>query len=187
MTTIALYGLSLLLLSRFAAGDDPAEDAPAAAQPVPRIAVGAIRWDAWHGEASSVGEVVEGTLGPKRYHNRLPFFAKVISDDQVEIRGDTQEVMDREIAYAHEAGLVDFLTSPETLMAEAEATAKKFATGPTRAYGGIKETMLRARTQGLETQMEDEAQTLAAISYSDDSWEGLSAFLEKRAPNFRGR
>ncbi len=105
MTTIALYGLSLLLLSRFAAGDDPAEDAPAAAQPVPRIAVGAIRWDAWHGEASSVGEVVEGTLGPKRYHNRLPFFAKVISDDQVEIRGDTQEVMDREIAYAHEAGL----------------------------------------------------------------------------------
>jgi 2-(1,2-epoxy-1,2-dihydrophenyl)acetyl-CoA isomerase len=88
---------------------------------------------------------------------------------------------------AHEAGLVDFLTTGDALLAEAEATAKKFAAGPTRAYGGIKETMLRARTQGLETQMEDEAQTLAAISYSDDSWEGLSAFLEKRPPNFRGR
>jgi len=46
--------------------------------------------------------------------------------------------------------------------------------------------MLRARTQGLESQLEDEAQTLAAVSRSDDSWEGLSAFLAKRPPKFSG-
>jgi 2-(1,2-epoxy-1,2-dihydrophenyl)acetyl-CoA isomerase len=84
------------------------------------------------------------------------------------------------------AGLVDFVTSAETLMPEAEATARKFAAGARLAYGGIKQTMMRARTQGLETQMEDEAQTLAAISKSDDAWEGLGAFLEKRTPKFQG-
>jgi enoyl-CoA hydratase/carnithine racemase len=45
-------------------------------------------------------------------------------------------------------GLVDFVTSGESLMAEAEATARKFAAGATRAYG-IKQTMARARTRSL--------------------------------------
>ena len=40
--------------------------------------------------------------------------------------------------------------------------------------------MLRARTQGLESQLEDEAQTLAAIARSDDAWEGINAFRERR-------
>jgi 2-(1,2-epoxy-1,2-dihydrophenyl)acetyl-CoA isomerase len=90
-------------------------------------------------------------------------------------------------AEAQRAGLADFVTTPESLMAEAEATARRLAAGPTLAYGGIKQTMARARTQGLETQLEDEAQTLAAIARSDDSWEGISAFRDKRTPAFQGR
>jgi enoyl-CoA hydratase/carnithine racemase len=43
-------------------------------------------------------------------------------------------------------GLVD--SSGESLMAEAEATARKFAAGAPRAYG-IKQTMARARTRSL--------------------------------------
>jgi len=66
---------------------------------------GAIRWDAWHGKAGRPGQAVETSLGPKRWHSRLPFFAKVISDSEVRIEGNTQEVMDREIAYAKRAGL----------------------------------------------------------------------------------
>ncbi|MCV0396668.1 MAG: enoyl-CoA hydratase/isomerase family protein [Rhizobiaceae bacterium] len=88
---------------------------------------------------------------------------------------------------AWEAGLVDYITAAETLAGEAEATARRFASGATLAYGGIKQTMVRARSQGLESQMEDEAQTLAAIAGSDDAWEGISAFMEKRKPKFRGR
>ncbi|HEU0221709.1 MAG TPA: enoyl-CoA hydratase-related protein [Paracoccaceae bacterium] len=95
------------------------------------------------------------------------------------------ETMDAQAALA--AGLVDFVTTGDRLMEEAEATARKFAAGPTLAYGGIKETMLRARMQGLESQMEDEAQTLAAIARSDDAWEGLGAFLERRPPRFQGK
>jgi hypothetical protein len=73
--------------------------------PPAQPAVGAIRWDAWHGPASEVGLTVERTLSPEHWHHRLPFFGKVLSADRVEVRGSTQEIMDQEIAYAHAAGL----------------------------------------------------------------------------------
>jgi 2-(1,2-epoxy-1,2-dihydrophenyl)acetyl-CoA isomerase len=88
---------------------------------------------------------------------------------------------------ALEAGLVDFLTEPDDLAAAAESMALRLAAGPTRAYGGIKRTMMSGRTQGFEAQLEDEAQALAAIAASDDSWEGLTAFFERRKPQFRGK
>lgn len=87
---------------------------------------------------------------------------------------------------AQAAGLVDFVVADDKLTHEAEATAKKFAAGAPLAYAGIKQLMLRARTQGLETQMEDEAETLAAIVRSDDAWEGLNAFVARRSPKFQG-
>lgn len=90
-------------------------------------------------------------------------------------------------AEAQRAGLVDFVTNSERLMQEAEAMARKLAAGPTLAYGGIKRTMLSARVQGVESQLEEEAQTLATIAASDDASEGISAFTDRRAPVFRGR
>jgi 2-(1,2-epoxy-1,2-dihydrophenyl)acetyl-CoA isomerase len=88
---------------------------------------------------------------------------------------------------AHAAGLVDVVVGEDRLMQEAEAAAKKFAAGAPLAYAGIKQLMLRARIQGLETQMEDEAQMLAGIVRSDDAWEGVNAFVARRAPKFHGR
>lgn len=79
--------------------------APTTAQPTERALVGAIRWDAWHGEASVVGLAVERTLGPKRWHDRLPFYGVELSETAVHARANTQAVMDREIAYARRAGL----------------------------------------------------------------------------------
>ena len=75
--------------------------APVTERPI----VGAIRWDAWHGDASEVGLTVERTLAPKHWHHRLPFFGRVVAENAVEARGHTQEVMDQEIDYAHAAGL----------------------------------------------------------------------------------
>jgi 2-(1,2-epoxy-1,2-dihydrophenyl)acetyl-CoA isomerase len=46
---------------------------------------------------------------------------------------------------ALESGLVDFVVPSDQLMAEAETTAKKFAAGAKLAYGGIKQTMVKAR------------------------------------------
>jgi len=80
--------------------------------------VGAIRWDAWHGGKDGVNDIVEKTLAPKEFHDRLPFFARIISQDSVRIDGSSQEIMDQEIAYAKYAGLDywAFVTYPEKIM-----------------------------------------------------------------------
>ncbi|MHC4251871.1 MAG: glycoside hydrolase family 71/99 protein [Planctomycetota bacterium] len=74
-------------------------------RPHPRVTplVGAIRWDAWTG--GGVTEQVERTLGPGKYHDRLPWFAEVVGENEVRIDGSPQSVMDREIGFAAEAGL----------------------------------------------------------------------------------
>ena len=74
----------------------------------PRSIVGAIRWDAWHGDAegpASPGLAVERSLGPKHWHYRLPFYAKVVGENKVEARANTQAIMDQEITYASDAQL----------------------------------------------------------------------------------
>ena len=75
--------------------------------------IGAIRWDAWYkplSEKNSEGYngpamAMTRSMGPEKYHYRLPFFASVSSVDKISINGYTQEVVDREIAYARAGGL----------------------------------------------------------------------------------
>jgi hypothetical protein len=69
-----------------------------------RPLVGAIRWDAWHGQGIA-GQAVERTLTAAKYHDRLPFFATVATNGTVRFRNDAPGVMDREIDYARQAGL----------------------------------------------------------------------------------
>lgn len=95
------------------------------------------------------------------------------------------EVLDA--AGARDAGLVDFVLPGDDLLAEAEKTASRFASGPTLAYGSIKRTILTARTEPFETQLEHEAQALSILAATDDAWEGLNAFAERRKPEFKGR
>jgi hypothetical protein len=67
--------------------------------------VGAIRWDAWYDADGRVGKAVEASLGPEKYHYRLPFFAQVLGPDQVRIDGSAPGIMEREIDAAADAGL----------------------------------------------------------------------------------
>lgn len=69
-----------------------------------RTIVGAIRWDGWYGDGAVV-RAVEFSLGQPKYHFRLPWFARVTEDGTVRINGDSPEVIEREIAYAAQAGL----------------------------------------------------------------------------------
>lgn len=82
--------------------------------------IGAIRWDAWHAGAGPA-DAMRKSLAPKQYHYRLPFFARVISDSEIEIGGYTQEIVDREIAFA-KAGGIDYwaflLYGPDTPMSQ---------------------------------------------------------------------
>jgi hypothetical protein len=76
--------------------------------------VGAIRWDAWvgdlpttgaAGQPTAVGLQVERVLGPAHWRDRLPFYARELSDHAVEVRGASQALIDQEIVYAAAAGL----------------------------------------------------------------------------------
>lgn len=67
--------------------------------------IGAIRWDAWFGDKGDAGMAVMKTLGPEKWHGRLPFCAKVIAPDAVQIECDSLAVMNQEIAYAKKAGI----------------------------------------------------------------------------------
>jgi len=87
---------------------------------------------------------------------------------------------------AGQAGLVDFVVDDAALQAEAEKAAIKLSRGPTRAYGEIRRVVSRALGQPFETQLEEEAQGLARMAGTADAREGITAFVEKRKPNFKG-
>src|SRR6201987_1443324 len=90
-------------------------------------------------------------------------------------------------ATALSLGLVDFVISDSAVQSEATRIAKELAAGPTEAYGAIKRLFSQTLDRSLESQLEEEAQTLAAISRTVDAREGVKAFVEKRKPVFAGR
>lgn len=87
---------------------------------------------------------------------------------------------------AFEWGLINRVVPDGELMDEARKLAAKLAAGPTRAYGTVKRLLNESLSSTLETQMEYEARGIAESSVSRDGREGVSAFLEKRTPNFTG-
>ena len=65
--------------------------------------------------------------------------------------------------------------------------AASLAAGATGAFGAAKRLLHTGWTETLETQMELEAQAIAARAHTADGNEGIRAFLEKRAPTFHGK
>jgi hypothetical protein len=105
MSELSLAGLRTLVLCcslGVAVTPSPAADSP------PCPSVGAIRWDAWHGSKGVPGVAVEKTLGPSRWHDRLPVCAQVVAPDSVRIACDGSDQMKLEIDLAADAGLSYF-------------------------------------------------------------------------------
>lgn len=90
---------------------------------------------------------------------------------------------DEALAY----GLIDELVDDEAVLATASAIAAGFATGPTRAFGEVKNLLASSWDTPLEAQLELEARAMARAGRTDDAWEGISAMGEKRRPEFQGR
>eukprot|EP01084_Bolivina_argentea_P272598 464173_1 len=71
-----------------------------------RPTVGVIRWDAWNQVNDQYDEIsyfVQNDMSPPQFHYRLPFFAT--TSPNVSFNNDNQTVMDKEIQYAHTAGI----------------------------------------------------------------------------------
>ena len=83
-------------------------------------------------------------------------------------------------------GLVTEVVADETLPARAAELAGQYAQAPTRGVGMTKRLFDNAQTATLDEQLELEAQLQAAATQTDDFREGVTAFLEKRPPQFTG-
>jgi 2-(1,2-epoxy-1,2-dihydrophenyl)acetyl-CoA isomerase len=90
-------------------------------------------------------------------------------------------------AEAHAWGLVDEVVEAESLPTRAADLAATYAAGPTVAIGMTKHLLDRATRATLDEQLALEARLQAAATKTEDFREGVTAFLEKRPPNFTGR
>ena len=89
-------------------------------------------------------------------------------------------------ADAEKMGMIYKVCADESLMEETLKVAKKLAALPTIGLGLTKRALNKSITNDLTAQLalEDELQTAAGKTY--DYNEGVTAFLEKRKPKFKG-
>jgi enoyl-CoA hydratase/carnithine racemase len=88
---------------------------------------------------------------------------------------------------ALEAGLVNQLSAPGQLIADARALAEKLANRPPLAVSSVLRAMAAGNYEGLDAGLAVEAQGSKMVGQSEDCKEGFSAFLEKREPVFTGK
>ena len=84
-------------------------------------------------------------------------------------------------------GLVSRVLSPEELMPAALELARKIAAGPPIAIRLAKRALDRNAESDLRSALEFETFAQNACFDTEDAREGIRAFVEKRAPVFRGR
>lgn len=97
----------------------------------------------------------------------------------------TNELIDAPTALS--LGLVNKVFPPADLLTQARALASQLAVGPTRGYGLTKRAMRHAATSTLTDALDYEAHLQDIAGRTSDHHEGVTAFLEKRKPNFSGK
>jgi enoyl-CoA hydratase/carnithine racemase len=97
------------------------------------------------------------------------------------LRGTTMPPQD-----ALAAGIVDEVVPAAELVDKAVERARSYATGPTFAIGRIKKAVVQGFGMRLDEGLKLERQLLIELFKSEDAKEGVTAFVEKRKPNYKG-
>ncbi len=87
---------------------------------------------------------------------------------------------------AHQYGLVNFLVDPAEIEPQTQKLAIRLANSATRSLAAIKKLMYSSHTNSLETQLAMEAEYFGKCAATQDWIEGVTAFNEKRKPEFKG-
>src|SRR5437899_10099752 len=85
------------------------------------------------------------------------------------------------------AGVLDEVVPAGELLDRAVERAKAYATGPTFAIGRIKLATVQGFGLRLDEGLKLERQLLIELFKSADAKEGVTAFVEKRKPNYTGK
>lgn len=85
-----------------------------------------------------------------------------------------------------EIGLFNRVVADDQLQTEAFAMAKSFANGPGLALAAMKDNLDDALITDFDTARDREAERLIRTTQTSDHREAVKAFVEKRAPVFKG-
>jgi len=90
-------------------------------------------------------------------------------------------------ADAERMGMIYKMVSDDQFEAEIKAVSEKLAQMPTKGLGLTKRALNYGLNNSMDKQLDIEEQLQTAAAQTEDYNEGVSAFLEKRKPEFKGK
>lgn len=84
-------------------------------------------------------------------------------------------------------GMVNMVVHPKAFEETLRSVALQYASGPTQSYGFVKHLLQEGMNKTLDEMLELESDYQQRAGESADYTEGVTAFIEKRRPNFTGR